>query len=71
MGKAKAVDPNALIMLCERGTFFGYHNLVSDMRSLVVMRESGCPVIYDVGHSVQLPGAARAFLVGNHNLFQV
>ena len=71
VGKAKAVDPNARIMLCERGTFFGYHNLVSDMRSLVVMRESGCPVIYDVGHSVQLPGPARAFLVGNHNLFQV
>jgi len=47
---------NDQIMVCERGTMFGYNNLVSDMRSLVVMRETGCPVIFDATHSVQLPG---------------
>ena len=44
------------IMLCERGTSFGYNNLVVDMRSLVIMRETGCPVVFDATHSVQLPG---------------
>lgn len=48
---------NDKIMVCERGTSFGYNNLVVDMRSLMVMRETGCPVIFDAGHSVQLPGA--------------
>lgn len=43
-------------MVCERGASFGYNNLVSDMRSLVIMRETGCPVVYDATHSVQLPG---------------
>jgi 2-dehydro-3-deoxyphosphooctonate aldolase (KDO 8-P synthase) len=43
-------------MLCERGTSFGYNNLVVDMRSLVLMREAGCPVVFDATHSVQLPG---------------
>ena len=43
-------------MVCERGTSFGYNNLVSDMRSLAIMRETNCPVIYDATHSVQLPG---------------
>jgi len=47
---------NKKIMVCERGTSFGYNNLVSDMRSLVVMRETNCPVIFDATHSVQLPG---------------
>lgn len=47
---------NQHIMVCERGTSFGYNNLVSDMRSLVIMRESDCPVIFDATHSVQLPG---------------
>ena len=47
---------NRHIMVCERGTSFGYNNLVSDMRSLVVMRETGCPVVFDATHSVQLPG---------------
>jgi len=47
---------NQQIMLCERGTSFGYNNLVSDMRSLAVMQETGCPVVYDATHSVQLPG---------------
>ncbi len=53
--KAKAVG-NKQIMVCERGVSFGYNNLVSDMRSLAVMRETDCPVVYDGTHSVQLPG---------------
>ena len=43
-------------MVCERGASFGYGNLVSDMRSLAIMRETGCPVVFDATHSVQLPG---------------
>ncbi len=57
--KAKATG-NQQIMVCERGASFGYNNLVSDMRSLVVMRETGCPVVYDATHSVQLPGGQGA-----------
>ncbi|MDQ7089411.1 MAG: 3-deoxy-8-phosphooctulonate synthase [Methylococcales bacterium] len=53
--KAKATG-NEQIMVCERGVSFGYNNLVSDMRSLAVMRESHCPVVFDGTHSVQLPG---------------
>jgi len=49
---------NKQIMVCERGASFGYNNLVSDMRSLAVMRETGCPVVFDATHSVQLPGGA-------------
>jgi 2-dehydro-3-deoxyphosphooctonate aldolase (KDO 8-P synthase) len=49
---------NRRIMVCERGVSFGYNNLVSDMRSLAVMRETGCPVVFDATHSVQLPGGA-------------
>ena len=49
---------NTQIMACERGASFGYNNLVSDMRSLSVMRETGCPVVFDATHSVQLPGGA-------------
>ncbi len=44
------------ILVCERGVSFGYNNLVSDMRSLAIMRETGCPVVFDATHSVQLPG---------------
>ena len=47
---------NEQIMVCERGVSFGYNNLVSDMRALAVMRETGCPVVFDATHSVQLPG---------------
>ena len=47
---------NQNIMACERGVSFGYNNLVSDMRSLAIMRESNCPVVFDATHSVQLPG---------------
>lgn len=56
---AKAKEANAgadTIMVCERGASFGYNNLVSDMRSLAILRETGCPVVYDATHSVQLPG---------------
>lgn len=53
--KAKSTGNNQ-IMVCERGVSFGYNYLVSDMRSLVIMRETDCPVIFDAGHSVQLPG---------------
>ncbi len=53
--KAKSTGNNQ-IMVCERGASFGYNNLVSDMRSLAVMRETGCPVVFDATHSVQLPG---------------
>ena len=53
--KARAVG-NDQIMVCERGVSFGYGNLVSDMRSLAIMRETGCPVVFDATHSVQLPG---------------
>ncbi len=53
--KARAAGNDA-IMVCERGASFGYNNLVSDMRSLSVMRETGCPVVFDATHSVQLPG---------------
>jgi 2-dehydro-3-deoxyphosphooctonate aldolase (KDO 8-P synthase) len=44
------------IIVCERGATFGYNNLVSDMRSLAILRETGCPVVFDATHSVQLPG---------------
>jgi 2-dehydro-3-deoxyphosphooctonate aldolase (KDO 8-P synthase) len=54
---AQAAGINAeTIMVCERGASFGYNNLVSDMRSLAIMRETGCPVVFDATHSVQLPG---------------
>ena len=54
--KARSASGVDNIMVCERGATFGYNNLVSDMRSLMVMRDTGCPVVYDATHSVQLPG---------------
>ena len=48
--------PEDNFLACERGASFGYNNLVSDMRSLAIMRETGCPVVFDATHSVQLPG---------------
>ena len=54
--KAYAVGGEGRVMVCERGASFGYNNLVSDMRSLAIMRETGCPVVFDATHSVQLPG---------------
>ena len=56
-GAAQAAGVNEdTIMVCERGASFGYNNLVSDMRSIAIMRETGCPVVFDATHSVQLPG---------------
>ena len=54
--KAREASGQDNILVCERGASFGYNNLVSDMRSLSVMRETGCPVVFDATHSVQLPG---------------
>ena len=54
--KARSASGQDNIMVCERGASFGYNNLVSDMRSLMVMRNTGCPVVFDATHSVQLPG---------------
>jgi len=54
--KAREASSSDNIMVCERGASFGYNNLVSDMRSLAVMRNTGCPVVFDATHSVQLPG---------------
>ncbi len=54
--KAREASGADNIMVCERGVSFGYNNLVSDMRSLAIMRESNCPVVFDATHSVQLPG---------------
>ena len=59
VSKARAVG-NSQIMVCERGASFGYNYLVSDMRSLVVMRETGAPVVFDATHSVQMPGGQGA-----------
>ena len=54
--KARAASGTDNILVCERGASFGYNNLVSDMRSLAIMRNTGCPVVFDATHSVQLPG---------------
>ena len=54
--KTNAAGGKGRILVCERGVSFGYNNLVSDMRSLVILRETGCPVVFDATHSVQLPG---------------
>ncbi|MDX8396778.1 MAG: 3-deoxy-8-phosphooctulonate synthase [Mariprofundaceae bacterium] len=62
--KAKSTG-NADIMLCDRGTSFGYNNLVSDFRSLIVMAETGAPVVYDATHSVQQPGGLGGATGGN------
>jgi len=56
VAKAKAASGSDNVLVCERGASFGYHNLVSDMRALAIMRGTGCPVVFDATHSVQLPG---------------
>jgi 2-dehydro-3-deoxyphosphooctonate aldolase (KDO 8-P synthase) len=56
VAKARAASGADSIMVCERGASFGYRNLVSDMRGLAIMRATGCPVVFDATHSVQLPG---------------
>ncbi len=62
---------NRDIMVCERGASFGYNNLVSDMRSLAVMRETGCPVVFDATHSVQLPGGRGSSSGGQREFIPV
>jgi 2-dehydro-3-deoxyphosphooctonate aldolase (KDO 8-P synthase) len=62
---------NDQILVCERGVSFGYNNLVSDMRSLAVLRETGCPVVFDATHSVQLPGGQGAMSGGQREFVPV
>jgi len=62
---------NERIMVCERGFSFGYNNLVSDMRSLSILRETGCPVVFDATHSVQLPGGQGASSGGQREFIPV
>ena len=62
---------NASIMVCERGFSFGYRNLVTDMRALSIMRATGCPVIFDATHSVQLPGAGEGVSGGQREFVPV
>jgi 2-dehydro-3-deoxyphosphooctonate aldolase (KDO 8-P synthase) len=68
--KAKSTG-NHNIIVCERGASFGYNNLVSDMRSLAVMRDTGCPVVFDATHSVQLPGGQGATSGGQREFVPV
>jgi 2-dehydro-3-deoxyphosphooctonate aldolase (KDO 8-P synthase) len=70
ISKAKA-EGNQKIMACERGVSFGYNNLVSDMRSLAIMRETGCPVVYDATHSVQLPGGNNGVSGGQREFIPI
>ncbi len=69
--KALSVVNHNLVMVCERGVSFGYNNLVSDMRSLVIMRDTNCPVIFDASHSVQLPGGLGSSSGGQSEFISV
>jgi 2-dehydro-3-deoxyphosphooctonate aldolase (KDO 8-P synthase) len=69
--KARDASGQDNIMVCERGASFGYNNLVSDMRSLSVMRNTGCPVVFDATHSVQLPGGQGAVSGGQREFVPV
>ena len=66
--KARSASRTDNIMVCERGATFGYNNLVSDMRSLMILRDTHCPVVYDATHSVQLPGS-QGFVSGGERRF--
>lgn len=70
VSKAKATG-NHKILVCERGVSFGYNNLVSDMRSLAIMRETNCPVVFDATHSVQLPGGQGSSSGGQREFIPV
>jgi 2-dehydro-3-deoxyphosphooctonate aldolase (KDO 8-P synthase) len=59
------------LLVCERGTMFGYHDLVVDMRALEILKSSGCPVIFDAGHAVQRPGAGGQVSGGDRSLLPV
>ena len=69
--KARTASGKDNIMVCERGASFGYNNLVSDMRSLAIMRETGCPVVFDATHSVQLPGGQGSVSGGQREFVPV
>jgi 2-dehydro-3-deoxyphosphooctonate aldolase (KDO 8-P synthase) len=69
--KAKSASKRDNILVCERGASFGYNNLVSDMRSLMIMRDTGCPVVFDATHSVQLPGGQGASSGGQREFVPV
>ena len=69
--KARSASGADNIMVCERGVSFGYNNLVSDMRSLMVMRDTGCPVVFDATHSVQLPGGQGTSSGGQREMVPV
>ncbi|MBI1965328.1 MAG: 3-deoxy-8-phosphooctulonate synthase [Betaproteobacteria bacterium] len=69
--KAKSASQRDNILVCERGASFGYNNLVSDMRSLMILRETGCPVVFDATHSVQLPGGQGAVSGGQREFVPV
>ncbi|MCK9199595.1 MAG: 3-deoxy-8-phosphooctulonate synthase [Gallionella sp.] len=69
--KAREASSQDNIMVCERGASFGYNNLVSDMRSLAVMRNTGCPVVFDATHSVQLPGGQGSVSGGQREFVPV
>ena len=69
--KAKEASGADNVMVCERGFAFGYGNLVSDMRSLAIMRETGCPVVFDATHSVQLPGGQGSSSGGQREFIPV
>jgi 2-dehydro-3-deoxyphosphooctonate aldolase (KDO 8-P synthase) len=70
VAKARSTG-NESIMVCERGYSFGYNNLVSDMRSLAIMRATGCPVVFDATHSVQLPGGQGSSSGGQREFIPV
>jgi 2-dehydro-3-deoxyphosphooctonate aldolase (KDO 8-P synthase) len=69
--KARSASGRDNILVCERGVSFGYNNLVSDMRSLMIMRDTGCPVVFDATHSVQLPGGQGASSGGQREFVPV
>ena len=71
VAKARQASGRDNILVCERGASFGYHNLVSDMRSLAIMRATGCPVVFDATHSVQLPGGKGATSGGQREFVPV
>ena len=70
VAKARAVG-NEHILVCERGVSFGYNNLVSDMRALAILRQTGCPVVFDATHSVQMPGGLGAASGGQREMAAV
>ena len=71
VAKAKEASGQENVLVCERGFSFGYGNLVSDMRSLAIMRDTGCPVVFDATHSVQLPGGQGSASGGQREFIPV